>query len=407
MKGKKIAALALSALMVLPLAGCSGSTSSKKITLTVWSPAEDQDDKQGNWLKKMCEQFDKEHKEWDITYKYGVCSEGDAGSTIPQDPEAAGDVYMFANDQLGALIDANAIAKLGGKTAETIKSTNSKTIVNTVTVKNNIYGVPFTTNTWFMYYDKTVFSESDISSLDAMLKKAKVSFPLSNSWYLASFFVANGGTIFGDGTKASAGIDFGGTKGLETTNYLIDLVNNSNFVNDADGSGLAGIRDGSIKAMFSGSWDAAAIKKALGDKFGVAKLPTVNIGGSAKQLKSFAGSKAIGVNPNCKNQEAAVALASYLAGEKAQKSHYELRNIIPCNTELLKTEAIKKDALVTAQNATFEKTSIIQPYISEMAQFWKPTETFGKALVDKQITKSNAQEKLNDYVKSLNTATSS
>ena len=47
-----------------------------------------------------------------------------------------------------------------------------------------------------------------ILSGDAMLAKAPVAFPLTNSWYLASFYVANGCTLFGaDGTNNAAGID--------------------------------------------------------------------------------------------------------------------------------------------------------------------------------------------------------
>ena len=71
------------------------------------------------------------------------------------------------------------------------------------------------------------------------------------------------------------------------TDYLVDLVNNPNFVSDADGSGLSGLRDGSVKAMFSGSWDASAVKEALGDNYGVVQLPTITINGEEKQMKSF------------------------------------------------------------------------------------------------------------------------
>ena len=53
-------------------------------------------------------------------------------------------------------------------------------------VDGGIYGVPFTTNTWFMYYNKKTFTEDDVKSLDTMLEKGKVSFPLSNSWYIAA-----------------------------------------------------------------------------------------------------------------------------------------------------------------------------------------------------------------------------
>lgn len=125
-----------------------------------------------------------------------------------------------------------------------------------------------------------------------MLEKGKVSFKLTDSWYIASFYVANGCTLFGeDGTDEAAGVDFSGDKGTQVTDYLVDLVANPNFTNDADGSGLSGLRDGSINAVFSGSWDAAAVKEALGDNFGVTALPTVTINGEEKQLKSFAGSK--------------------------------------------------------------------------------------------------------------------
>ena len=94
----------------------------------------------------------------------------------------------------------------------------------------------------------------------------------------------------------AAGVDFEGDKAKAVTDYLVDLVNNPNFVSDADGSGLSGLRDGSVKAMFSGSWDASAVKEALGDNYGVVQLPTITINGEEKQMKSFSGSKAIGVN---------------------------------------------------------------------------------------------------------------
>ena len=69
------------------------------------------------------------------------------------------------------------------------------------------------------------------------------------------------------------------------TDYLIDLYNNPNFVVDADGSGMAGLRDGSINAIFTGSWDAASIQEILGDNMGVAALHTEILKNS--ELKPF------------------------------------------------------------------------------------------------------------------------
>ena len=83
-----------------------------------------------------------------------------------------------------------------------------------------------------MYYDKRVFSEDDVKSLDTMLTKGKVSFPFDNGWYLNAFYAANGCTIFGDGTDKAAGYDFSGDKAVAVTNYIVDLFANPNFVMD-------------------------------------------------------------------------------------------------------------------------------------------------------------------------------
>ena len=42
----------------------------------------------------------------------------------------------------------------------------------------------------------------------------------------------------------------GSEKAKAVTDYLVDLVNNPNFVLRCRRSGLSGLRDGSVKAMF-------------------------------------------------------------------------------------------------------------------------------------------------------------
>ncbi|MBO5199207.1 MAG: extracellular solute-binding protein [Lachnospiraceae bacterium] len=414
MKLKKLTALFLAgAMCASALAGCgktdntgtTNSTDAQKVTATikVWGNAEDQSADYGEWLQTRCNAFNEAHPEWDITFEYGTCGEDKAGDTVSQDPSASADVYFFANDQLGKLIDAKGISKLGGSTADYIKSTNSQALVDSVTVDGAIYGVPFTHNTWYMFYDKSVFTEEDIKSLDAMLEKGKVSFPLTTAWYTGSFFVANDCTLFGpNGTDNEAGFDFGGDKAVAVTEYLIDLVANANFMNDEGGSGMAALGSG-VSAVFSGSWDYTNAKEALGDNLGIAALPTININGEAKQLKSFAGSKAIGVNPNSKYPEIAVALALFLGNADSQMSHYTARNIVPCNTELLAKDEIKSDELVIAQNATFDSTSILQPTVSNMSQYWTTTENFAKSIVNGEVTKANAAEKTEAFNTALNT----
>ena len=389
---KKLFTLSLAVLMTLALVGCSAKPSETPaddkvaVTVTVWGPQEDQSDDNGKWLQTMCENFAAAHPEWEITFNYGVCSEGDAKTNVTTDPAAAADVYMFANDQIPDLLKAGAIAELGGSTVEAIKKNNSGTTVNTVTYDGSVYGVPFTANTWFMYYDKSVFTEEDIKSLDTMLEKGKVAFPLNNSWYLASFYVANGCTLFGpDGGDAAAGLDFSGDKAVAVTDYLVDLVANPNFVNGDVSTGT------DISAFFSGTWDAQKALDAYGDNLGIAASPAYALG----QLKSFAGSKAIGVNPQtalyAEHPEIAVALAAYLGSTEAQQAHYEYRKgeVIPTDSNI----NVGDDALAKAQMDTMDYASIVQPLQADMGNYWGPAQSMGDELVAGTVTHENAAEK--------------
>ena len=407
---KRAVSLLLAGVMTLGLAaggltgcGSSGNDGAEKVRLMVWSPSEDQSKDSGEWLQTCCEAFADAHPEWDITFVYGVMDEASAGEQVAQDPDASADVFMYANNSLEPMRNADALVRFGGKYREQIEATNSQDVLDTLIMDDNLYGIPFTTNLWYMYYDKSVFSEDDIKNLDTMLEKGVVSFPFVNSWYLPAFYIGNGCTLFGeDGKDEAAGVDFGGENAVEVTNYLIDLAQNPNFKIDDLGSGIAGLRDGSINAMFSGSWDANAVKEALGDNMGVAALPTYTLNGEEKQMYAYAGTKAIGVNTHSDYMVQAIELAIWLGNAESQRLHYELRQVVPCNTELLQEEDIQKDELVMAQNTTFSDTSIIQPLVNQMNNCWTPVENMGKGIRNGNVTHENAQEQTEQMNEAMN-----
>ena len=378
------------------------SGNAEKITLKVWSPAEDQNPDMGNWLETRCKAFNEAHPEWDITFEYGVCSEADAKDQVTKDPDAAADVFMFASDQLAGLIDAGAIARLGGETEKYIRDTNEDLIVRTVTSGEGVYGVPFTGNTWFMYYDKRVFNEEDVKSMEKMLEKGKVSFTLGNGWYIGSIFAANGCTWFGDGTDESKGIDFAGDKATQAVEAAFDLAANPNFVYDEGNKSVGFLAEGSASAMFSGTWDYKNVCEALGgaENVGVACAPTIKINGEDKQMLPFYGSKAIGVNKNTSNMKASVALALWLANEDSQLAHYEMRSVVPCNKSLLSNDKVKNDPLCIVQN-TLEK-AIVQPGVAAISKYWTPAETLGKKINAKRVNKEDAAQLAADLNEAVN-----
>ena len=412
---KKLIALLLACVMVLGLVACGGETTPttnapdagnntpettapvaqgpEAVTLKVWAPQEDQVDA-SSWLNQMQAAFQAAHPEYAITWQNGVCPEGDAATMVTADPAAAADVYMFANDQLGTLLQANALAKLGGPFLEQVQNDVSATYVNTVTsTDGSVYGFPVAPNTWFMYYNKSMLTEEDVKSMEACLAKGIVAFEVKNSWYLPAFFFAAGGSLFGEsGTDAAAGVNFGGEIGVNATNAVLDLLANPNFKVDGDGFGNAGLKDGTVAAYFSGSWDYAGLYEALGEDLGAVAAPTVMINGAPAQLKAYAGSKAVGVNPNAKNMKAAMEFAAFLASSDSQLLRFQLRNITPAVTALAENADVAASIVAVAESNTMAYASVAQPTIAEMNPVWGPVGTFGTNLADGSVTAENVAE---------------
>lgn len=401
--------------MLIPVAACGSDNSSSSssststevtdVTLSVWAPSEDQSKDNGDWLGTMEEAFEKAHPEYKITWKNDVVSEGDVATQVKTDPTAAADVYMFANDQLGTLIDNNAIGSLPDSSAEQVKEQNSQSMIDSVTgTDGKLYGVPYTGNTWFMYYNKSKLSDSDVKNLDTILEKAKVTFPLNNSWYMPAFYAGDGASFFGDqGTDVKDGINLG-DNAAKVTEYLVSLKENANFTNDDGSSGLAALKSGDADVYFSGSWSSADVKAALGDNYGAVQLPTFTLDGKDVQMKAFAGSKAVGYNPNAKNAKAAAQFAAYLGSTEAQTKHWEMRSIIPTDKTLTDLSGMSDDPSVQAQMDTIENTSIVQPTIGAMSVWWDPCQAMGEGIVNGDVTASNAAEKTTDWQNQLNDA---
>ena len=90
--------------------------------------------------------------------------------TAPNAP----DVYEAASDKIGILYQKGALAKLGGKYAEFIENYMAGFGATLVTMNGSYYAYPYTgDNTYYLQYDKSVFGEEDVKSIEALLDKAE------------------------------------------------------------------------------------------------------------------------------------------------------------------------------------------------------------------------------------------
>ena len=420
---KKIIALLLAVVMVMGLVACGNAAEPTPtdaaapatepaeveteaqpidVSLKVWAPSEDQNPELGQWLITMCEQFNELHPEWNITFEYGVCTESEAKKLVPQDMEAAADVFLYSSTNLEVLTSSNALAEFGGKYLEAVQNNYPQSMVDCTIYDGGVYGVPMTTNTYFMYYDKSVFTEEDVKSLDVMLEKGKVAFPLANGFYNAAFYLANGATFFGaDGSDREAGIQLGGENGTAVTHALVDYVANPNFIVAEPADAIAMMREGNCDAYVCGTWQAAQTEEILGENFGVAMLPPATIDGQAKQLRPFTSAKVIGVKSTTAYPEVALNLALWLGGYESQKAHYELRGYIPCELKLM--SEVQDDIVCRIDAQTITEIAVPRYSFAEFSYFWTPAESMGLEIRDGVVTHENAAEK----TEALNTAVNS
>ena len=284
--------------------------------------------------------------------------EGDAATSMTQDVAAGADLFCFAQDQTARLIQAGALAQLGEGASELVKTQHDKASVAAVTSGDALYGYPLTSdNGYFMYYDKSVISESDITSLEALIAACEgagrnFSFELENSWYIVSFFFATGclseWTTDNDGKFTSVNDNFNSDAGKIAAEGLKKLVTSSCYVNSSATSDFEAAVPSAV--VVSGTWNYENAKSLLGDNMGVAELPSFEVGGKSYHLASFNGCKLMGVKPQSDAKRAAAInqLAQYLTGEACQLERFEANGWGPSNVAAQGSDAVKAAPHLTA-----------------------------------------------------------
>lgn len=418
MKKKLFALTMASALALTFFSGCSLLTGQKEreenaseegkkegVVLTVWGAEDDQ-----AMLTEMIESFQKENAEaadWNINLS--MESEKDAKDDVLNDPESAGDVFAFADDQFDDMLNGNTLHEIT-LDADTVIEENGgqdSAVVTAASKDGKLYAYPMTAdNGYFMFYNKKYFkSEEDVSSLNDMLKiaetkKKKVSMTIDDGYYILSFFAGAGLELSKgeDGTNiCNWNATDGEFKGTDVAQAILDITGSKGFENVQDVEFVKGVKDGSIIAGVSGTWNAAEVEKAWGDNYAATKLPTFTCAGEQVQMASYAGYKLIGVNAYSQNAEAAMKLARYLTNYDNQVKRFEMRGLGPSNVLAADSEEVKANPAISAlalqsQYATLQRVG---------ENFWDPARTLGAILVEGNSDGADLQKLLDTAVEGI------
>ena len=237
------------------------------VTLTMWGAEEDQD-----LLREISDKFIEKYGNYGgkITINLGTQSESTAKDTVLTDPTAAADVYAFADDQLNELVKAGALQEVQ-LNADDIKSRNTPASVDAATVDGKLYAYPLTAdNGYFMFYDKSFFTEDDVKSLDTMMEKAaaagkKVSMDVANGWYLYSFYAGAGLNLGLADDGVNTVCNWNEAPGADVTQAVIDICKNPGFIALKDEEFTGKLKDGTLVAGVNGTWRANDAAEVWGD----------------------------------------------------------------------------------------------------------------------------------------------
>ena len=414
MKLKKFTALMLGAMMLAgAFVGC-GSTKEESagsgqqtaagetqdVTLKIWVPEEEVE-----ITDAMVKKFDELHDEFNITYEIAVVGIDEAPANLETDADTAADIFYTPSGGVADLANKGLLLPIV-KDFETIQDELPESALNAVIIDDITYAVPFSPNTFFMYYNKDLYTEDEVKSLDTMLAKdlgdGKYNFgsKMTDSWYTEMYFLGNDGTLFGEDGQDPTECSFNDANGLAAGEYLIDLANNPKYIEDIDGVAGSEFKNGNLGAVTSGAWSAPEFREALGDSLGAVALPTATIGGKEVQLSNFVDFKTITVKSNTEYPLAAQQLAVYMGNSENCLTRYQEQGDIPVLESLASSEEIQADFVAAALNAQAAKATN-QPSIPKMGDYWDPMKALGEGIYYGDVTKANLQEQLDALVDSI------
>ena len=354
--------------------------------LKVWAP-----DATVDLVKTQVEDFKKAYPNKTFDISVVAQGENDAATQILNDATVAADVFAFPSDQLNKLVDAGVMAPVAF--VDQVTAMNDAETVKSATLKNaegadTLYAYPETNdNGYYLVYDNTVVSADQAKTLEGVLEacqKAGKKFIMDagNGYYSCTFAFTAGAKVDGfeeDGMTQKF-VEFDEDAAVKTLMAFAKLMKDYKGTFTAlDVANInSGFSNGTVGAGIDGTWNTTPNKDALGDKFGVAKLPTINVDGTDTQLISMFGYKYLGVNGSSQFPRTAQILAYYLHGAECQLQRAEKIGWGPSNTEIQKNEVVTSSAALQAIAAQAEN-AVVQVNIA--STFWNPMGNLGNKLI--------------------------
>lgn len=246
-----------------------------------------------------------------------------------------------------------------------------------------MWGVPLTVDTFALFYNKklvptppaTMAELEEIADKLTNASKDEFGFLIDpgNFYFSYSYMAGYGGYIFGKDAEGNynpqdLGLNNDGAiQGAKLIQKWIQKGYVPQSMNGEIGSALFG--EGKVGAVVSGPWSVQSFRDTLGDDLGVATIPALDNGVIPP---SFTGVKGWMLSYYSKEPYWATELMKHLSSKEASLLHYQQTGDIPANKELMESDLITQDPIVSGF-AEQIKHGEITPNIPAMTQVWLGT----------------------------------
>lgn len=277
------------------------------VTLTIWHGYHAGGSEEST-INTLVAQYMKDHP--NVTVTVLEVPFNDLFNKYETDTAAGGgpDMFTAPNDNLGNEVRSNVIAPIDDLVKGKLDG-YTQAGINGVTVDGKIYAVPGIAKAVGLYYNTSTITAAPKTTdeLMALVKSGKKFGINIGGYFVWGFWGGFGGTLMDNTGKCTA--DQGGF--ADALQYFKDLKAAGATFDSDEGKLETAFTQGQLDMVVTGPWVLGDFEKALGAKLGVAPLPAGPKGPSGPMM----GIDGWYVNPNSKNQQAAVDLAFYIFGK--------------------------------------------------------------------------------------------
>ena len=332
------------------------------VKLKVWC-----DPSQTIFIKETMEKFKDIYPDVKFDFTIEGVSDWDVLSIIEKNFDSTADVFHFGVDQFTQLYNQGFLHDFNDD--ESRKTLNSLGISSACLSGGQIdgkqYAIPYTTYTYFMYYDSNVYTKEDVKSVENMLKvnvsekkssyKYNAAFDFGNGWHGQSILYSSGATV----NETTGSFD----NAEQGTSYLAKCAHNEKLL-------MAGVAIKDAAAVVTGLWDAAAIKEKFGDGYACAPLPTLNFKDEEVPWKAVGNYEMIGVKSSSQESAFASRFALFLSSAEIQRDRFIRCGQAPTNEKVLEYPDVASCKEIVAQTQTLAYTFTQPSTLYDKNNYW-------------------------------------